>query len=225
MHTKPVKIDCNFVVSAGSGGAGLGINSLKGPTVQNVFMHTSVSATAGNSNPASPNVVVTNPNPANGNIIVQFQDNYNRILSGFHIIQSPLSGSAVLVSSAGTVAGTAYVITVVGTTTAASWHELGVPYGVTPAVGVSFIAAATTTKTGTGAVQIAAATGAGIATIEILGNPTLSAYPNPTVSQGFGAQIILQCRDYAGTITAPADGSLISLSFLLSDSSVVVQGE
>src|SRR5258708_29063895 len=98
MHTKPVLWDCNFVVDSANGN-GLGIRSLKGPMIQNVFMHTSASAGPGNSNPATPNVIITNPNPPAGYIIIQFQDNYNRSLSGFNAIVSPLSGSPLTITT------------------------------------------------------------------------------------------------------------------------------
>lgn len=211
MHTSPVLLDCNFIVDVANGN-GLGIRSLKGPAVKAVYMHTSSTPAAGN------------PNPASGTIVVQLEDNYNRSFSGFNSKVAPASGASLLVASAGLTIGVAYIITILGTTTTAAWHTLGVPAGVTPAVGVAFIAAHTS-AVGTGAVQITAATGTGIASIESVGNSGLSIAPNPTVNQGFGAQFILQCRDYAGAIAAPADGSVISLSFYLSNSSVTVQGE
>lgn len=220
MHVKPVLLDCNFVVDSANGN-GLGIRSLKGPMIQNVFMHTSASAGAGNSNPATPNVTVTNPNPASGTIIVQFQDNFNRSLSGGNAIVSPVSGSPLTA----TVNHTAYIIVSLGTATAAQWQAVGLPKGITPAVGVAFIATASATIGGSAAVEVAAATGSGVATIETLGDPNLSIAPNLSAAQGFGAQLILQCRDYAGALVAPADGSVISLSFYLSDSSIIVQGE
>lgn len=223
MHIKPVLLDCNFVVDS-TNGNGLGIRSLKGPMIQNVFMHTTATPGAGNSNPASPNVVVTNPNPASGTIVIQLQDNFNRSLSGFNAIVSPVSGTPLLVASAGLTVGVAYIIVSLGTTTTAAWHALGVPAGVAPAVGVSFIAKATSAL-GTGAVEITAATGSGICSIETVGDPNLSIAPDLSQNQGFGAQLILQCRDYAGALAAPANGSVISISMYLSDSSILVQGE
>ncbi len=215
LHNVPVLLDCNFVVDS-TNGNGLGIRSLKGPGIANVFMHTS--ATPGSSNG------ILNPNPAVGTIIVQLQDKYNRSFSGGSAMVSPVSGSALLVASAGLTAGTPYIIVSLGTTTAAAWHGLGVSPGITPAVGVAFIAAATS-AVGTGAVEITAALGTDIATIETVGDPNGSVNPNPAAQQGFGAQFILQCRDYTGTIAAPANGSVISLQFLLSNSVVQTQGE
>lgn len=220
-HVMPVLLDCNFVVDSANGN-GLGIRSLKGPYIQNVFMHTSASPGLGNSNPASPNIPVTNPNPLAGTIIIQMQDNYSRSYTGGDAKVSPVSGTPVAVTAL--VAGTAYIIVSLGTTTTANWHALGVGAGIAPAIGVAFIATAAS-GAGTGAVEATAAAGSGIASIETVGDPNLSIAPDPAAAQGFGAQLILQCRDYAGAIAAPADGTVISLSFLLSNSSVQIAGE
>lgn len=205
MHTMPVLIDCNFVVDS-TNGNGFGVRSLKGPCVYRVYMHTSATPAAGN------------PNPGTGVIVVQLADNYNRSLSGFDSIVSPVSGTPLT----STTAGTAYVIVSLGTTTLAQWQAAGLPAGYTPAVGTAFIAAATGAIGGTGAVEIGATAGSGITSIETLGDPnaTISASP----SGPYGAQFVLQCFAN-GTKTAPADGTVISLAFYLSNSSVLVQGE
>lgn len=208
MHVSPVLLDCNFVVDS-TNGNGLGIRSLKGPAVQAVYMHTSASPAAGN------------PNPAAGTILVQLQDNYNRSLSGAHAIVSPVSGTPLT----STVANTSYIIVALGTATAAQWQARGLPRGITPAIGAAFVATSSGAIGGSAAVEVAAAAGSGIASIETLGDPNATIAPNPTANQGYGAYVILQCRDYAGAIAAPADGSVISLQLYLSNSSVLVQGE
>ena len=220
MHVKPVLLDCNFVVDSANGN-GLGIRSLKGPMIQNVFMHTSASPGLGNSNPATLNVPVLNPNPAAGTIIVQFQDNFNRSFSGCNAIVSPVSGTPLT----SVVANVAYTIVALGTATAAQFQAVGLPKGVTPAIGASFIASASAAIGGSAAVEVAAAAGSGVMSIETLGDPNATIAPDPTQSQGFGAYVILQCRNNSAAIAAPADGSVISLQFLLSDSSVQVMGE
>lgn len=208
MHTSPVLLDCNFVVDS-TNGNGLGIRSLKGPAVQAVYMHTSATAAAGN------------PNPAAGTIVIQLQDNYNRSLSGFDSRVSPVSGTPLTA----TTIHVANIIVSLGTATLAQWQAVGLPIGITPAVGVAFVPTASATIGGSAAVEIAAAAGSGIASIETLGDPNTTIAPNPMANQGFGAQIILQCRNYSGAIAAPADGSVISISMYLSNSSVIVQGE
>jgi len=213
LHAKPVLLDCNFVVSATDSG-GYGITSLKGPGIQNVFMHTSATAASGN------------PNPGNGVILVKLQDTYNKFYGMKASIRAPASGTPILVASAGVTNHLTYVITVVGTTTTAGWQSLGLPVGITPAVGVSFVATATTTASGTGAVQVIATAGSGIDHIELFGDPNLTIASSAAHVSGVssGAYLIAQCFS-AGTVTAPAAGTVIGLSFYLGNSSVLVQGE
>lgn len=182
--------------------------------IQAVYMHTS----------ASPDP--KNPNPAPGTIIVQLMDNFNRSFSGFNSIVSPVSGTPIVPTGSNLTLGTPYILVSVGALTAADALLLGIPAGLKPAVGLSFIAKATGVASGgSSAVEIAASAGSGVASIETLGDPNLSIAPNALLNQGFGAQFILQCRDYAGALVAPADGSVISLALYLSDSSITVQGE
>ena len=214
MHVKPVLVDCNFIVDS-TNGNGLGIRSLKGPLVQSVYMHTSATPAAGN------------PNPASGTIVVQLQDNFNRSFSGFNAVVSPVSGSALKIDNSALTPGVAYIITTLGDASVAKWNAIGVPAGVTPAVGVSFIAASDggSANVSSSRVMTTAAAGSNIMTIETVGDPNLSIAPNPSANQGYGASFILQCRDATGAIAAPADGSVISLAFYLSDSSILIAGE
>lgn len=212
MHVKPVLVDCNFVVDATQT---IGISSLKGPTVQAVYMNSSAGTPSG-------------PNPAAGTIVVRLQDNYNLMFNTVSgTIASPNSGSDLKIDNSAMTAGIAYVITTLGNSTAAKWHTIGVPAGVTPAVGVAFIAASNggSANTSTSRVQVTATNGSGVASIELVGVTNSSIAPSPTANQGYGAQIILQCYDYAGAKVAPAAGSIISLQFYLSDSSITVGGE
>lgn len=223
METAPVQVSCNFIVDSANGN-GLGIRSLKGPTVGNVYMKTSATKAKG-----SPGGTT---GPATGTIVVQLQGNYNKLLGGSYSLVSPL-GTPVLIdaSDAHLTAGVAYTITTVGDATLANWQTLGVPIGLTPAVGLSFIASVTGAGTSaTSAVAPTAAAGTNLFQIETVGDTNQAIAPNPRANQGFGSQIILQCRNgttstAASQIVAPADGSVIQLTFLLSNSSVSVQGE
>lgn len=103
---RPVLIDCNFIVDSANGN-GLGIRSLKGSGVQNVFMYTSASAGKGNNG-------YLNPVPATGFALIQLQNNYNRYAGGFSGFVSPLSGSNVAINSTSLTVGNPYVITSVG---------------------------------------------------------------------------------------------------------------
>lgn len=172
-------------------------------------MHTTASPAAGN------------PNPVAGVILVQLQDNYNRYYGGFSGWVSPVGSTQTTITN-----HVAYVITSLGTATAAQWVAAGVPIGTTPAVGVAFIAIATGTIGGSATVAPSAAAGAGIDHIEALGDANLTITSSSPVVQGVGsgAYLILQC--YEGLVlTAPTDGAVLGLSFYLSSSSIMVQGE
>lgn len=224
-HVTPVLVDCAFNVQPADSG-GLGITGLVGQGVKNVFMHTS--QTPGSNNG------VTNPNPANGVILIQLADNFSRLYGAFYDIRSPLTGSGVLVTAAGALltVGQAYVITVVGTTTTAEWRTLGVPAGVTPAVGVAFIAAATGAGAGTGQVQLGAAAGSTLNHLERLGSATSTLSPLPVAGNAnTGGWLVYRCLAATNSstttlvTTAPATGTIIHLALYMSQSSVTVNGE
>lgn len=105
---QPVLIDCNFIVD-NSNGNGLGIRSLKGQGVENVFMHTTASPGKG------PNGYL-NPNPLAGYALVQLSNNYNRYLGGFAGFSSPVTGSALNIDAtdAALTVGHPYIISSVG---------------------------------------------------------------------------------------------------------------
>ncbi len=202
MHSMPVLVDCSFSVDATNAN---GITNLKGPLIQAVYMH---------STHATPSAI----NPDAGNIVIQLQDNFNSVLGANSVVQAALSGTPLT----SVTDGVAYVITSLGTASAAQWQAKGLPSGITAAVGVSFIATATGSIGGSAEVQAPASTGSGISAIEILGDPSSMSAPNPASTQGFGASVILQCRDYAGALANPADGSVVKVQLLMSNSSVTV---
>jgi len=139
-----------------------------------------------------------------------------------------------------------------------NWQTVGVPKGVAPAVGVSFIAIATGQSTGGGSTgTVKALSSSGITRVELLGDPTLTLNPQPIGgSPNVGGYILVQflgdaltMASYtpAGTITngtpdtfagtpavltgtiagspsAPADGSVVKMSFYVELSSVVIAG-
>lgn len=166
--------------------------------------------------------VTGSPNPAAGYIYVQMQDNYNDYRFGGAGFVSPVSGTPINVTT-GVTAGLAYIIVSLGTTTTAQWNKLGVPANITPAVGVSFIAPTTTTATGTGAIEVPATAGSNIDHIEVIGDANLMnsngsfiQVANPAVANN-GMQFILACMK-GGVLTAPANGTVIGLTFGLNNS-------
>lgn len=207
----PVLLACNFIVDS-TNGNGFGIRSLKGGGVLDVFMHTS-------STPGRTKFGLLNPNPAAGVIMVRLQDNYNRYLSGFSGQVSPVSGTPLT----STTQHTAYTIVSLGTATLAQWVAAGLPVGITPAVGATFIAIATGTIGGSAAVEVVAAAGSAIDHIEIMGDPnaTLTVANSPVNG---GGMIIMNCFE-AHVVAAPADGSTVGLNFYLSNSSNTIKGQ
>jgi hypothetical protein len=155
------------------------------------------------------------PNPAPGYIVINLANNYNAYLGGFSGFVSPLSGSNI---TSGLTVGVPYVITSLGSSTAAQWQTAGLSSTITPALGASFIAKATSVAGG-GAVQAVLAGGSGINHMEVIGDANQMNSNNPSSS---GKQIIVACYSASGTVTAPANGSVIGMAFYLNDSSVPV---
>lgn len=213
--TQPISIVVNFTVDS-TNGNGLGIRSLKSNGwVRNVFMHTSATPGA--------NSGVTNPNPAVGYALIQFKQNFNIYLGGFSGFVSQLSGSSVAVTS-GLTQFAPYVITTVGTTTVAAWQALGLPPGLVPTVGQSFIAATATAGSGTGTVQAPAAAGAGITAVDVIGDPNQS-ISNSSIAANGGAYVLVRFSAATSSsvttlvATAPANNSTIGMTFNFDQSS------
>jgi hypothetical protein len=216
---KPIDVNMAFMVDA-TNVNGLGISSLKSNGyVNNVFMHTS--ATPGVNNG------YTNPNPAVGYILVQLKNNFNHYINKMSAMISSLTSPMTAINS-GLVVGDAYMITSLGNTTAAQWQSIGVPVGVTPAVGMSFIATAVGTGVGpTGTVGLPVPSG--IQTVEVIGNPDVS-IANDNVSKNGGAWVLLACygatsaSDTTLIPVAPLDYSVVTLNIRMDGSSVTVDG-
>jgi hypothetical protein len=166
---------------------------------------------------------VGSPNPAAGYALIQFKNNYNVYLGGFSGFVSPVSGTPL----AATTAGLAYVIVSLGTTTLAQWQAAGVPAGLTPAVGMSFIALQTGALGGTGAVEVPSVSG--ITSVEVVGNPNVS-NNNSSIAANGGAWLLVQflgataAGNTALIATAPAPGSVVGMSVFFDASSVTIDG-
>ncbi len=101
---EPVLIDCSFIVDDTNG---LGINSLKGNGLRNVFMHTATTPTS--------NRGYLNPNPLAGYALIQLDNNYSRFCALVNGIASPNTGSNIAINASALTANQPYVITGVGT--------------------------------------------------------------------------------------------------------------
>jgi len=208
--TQPVNIYCNFVVDS-TNGNGLGVRSIKSNGyVRNVFMHTTATPGAGTDG-------YVNPNPAAGVILLQMNNNYNYYLGGTAGFVSPVSGTPLTA----TVNHTSYVIVSLGTATLAQWQAVGLPQGVTPAVGVSFVATASATIGGSAAVEASATAGSGITNVEVFGDAHLS--NTSSIAQYGGMWVLSKCFA-SGVQTAPADGSVCGMLLSFDASSVTIDG-
>lgn len=104
--SKPVSLDLNFIVDADNTN-GLGVRSVKGQGVSNVFMHTSATPGRGPNN-------YLNPNPAAGFALIQLAYNYNELKGGPINLKAPVTGSDLAINGSALTAGNPYVITSVG---------------------------------------------------------------------------------------------------------------
>lgn len=200
-----------------------------GTLITSILSSTSVQmsqAATGTATESISYVAPGNPNPASGLIVVVFQDNYNRYLFGTSGFVSPLSGTNISISTGSSLTvGNAYTIVSLGTTTAAQWNAVGLPLGLVPAVGVSFIATATS-GSGTGIVQVS--TQSGILGVEVLGDPntTITSQAATVMGVTSGAYMVMQCVSSSSSgPVAPAVGSVVGLSFFMSNSVIKVQGQ
>lgn len=156
------QIDLNFVVDR-TNVNGLGLKSLVASSlISAVYMNT-------NQSPA-----VGSPNPAAGFALIKFASPFQGYIESVTGFISALSGSNINITSGLTI-GQAYVITSVGSSSAANWQALGLPTNIVPAVGVSFIATSASAGTGSGVVQLPASSG--VASVEVVGNPNVSINP------------------------------------------------
>jgi hypothetical protein len=110
--SQPVLIDCNFIVDS-SNGNGLGIRSLKGQGVKNVYMYTTATPAKG------VGTTIVNPmghTASKGYALIQLRSNYNRYLGGFSGFASPTTGSTLNIDAtdAALTVGTPYIIASVG---------------------------------------------------------------------------------------------------------------
>jgi hypothetical protein len=164
-----------------------------------------------------------NPNPAAGYALVQFKNNFNIYVGGFSGFVTPVSGTPILVT-AGLTIGNPYIITTVGTTTQAQWQTLGLPAGLVPTVGQSFIAITAAAGVGTGVVEAPAASGSGIQLIDVIGDPNQS-INNSSIAANGGAYVLLRflsataAGNTALVATAPANGSVCGMTFKFDQSS------
>lgn len=160
---------------------------------------------------------------------IQLQDNFNKVYSVQAMLQSPVSGSSVDPSTL--LVGDLVQIDVVGST---DWSAIGLPSGVTAAVGQAFVMTAVPSASTS---RVKAVGNSGIAKVEVVGNPNLMSAPMVANQGAQGAIIMIQCLQAqmpSSTVQGtpidmikadPASGSVLQFSIMLSNSSITIQGE
>lgn len=125
-----------------------------------------------------------------------------------------------------------------------NWQAVGLPAGVVPSVGAAFIATATGYSSRGGSTGLVKLSGvSGITDIEVIGDPDQTFSPIPMGGSGnVGAMMLVQFLSptvasvattpavtnalFSPMIpTAPADGTVVSLSFYVEAGSVIIDGE
>lgn len=146
---------------------------------------------------------------------LQLADNYYSFLNLHAMFQSPVSGSNVADGSFST--NSIYQITAVGTT---NWANVGLPSGLTAAVGMIFKASGAG-GAGSGTAKVLGASG--IYSVEVIGSGMLNNQPAASNSGGY---IVIQClgpTDATHTAQIPVDpasGSTMILELWMNNSSI-----
>lgn len=189
---KPSEVNLQFTVTPTNG---LGVTSVKSNGyVNNVFMHTSTTPAANNG--------YTNPNPAVGYAWIQLQNNFNKFLSVCSGFVSANSGSSVKIDNSAMTIGQPYVITTLGNATLAKWLAIGVPVGVTPAVGVSFIALSTGGAGNTLTSRVQVPSVSGITSLEVIGTTNVMTNSSVPSNSGQGLMVQFLAPSLAGSALA-----------------------
>lgn len=141
---------------------------------------------------------------------IQIVDDFQAFVGASFSIQSGVTGANIADGSF--VANTLYQITAVGTT---NWAAIGLPAGLTAAVGQAFVATGIG-GAGTGTAKVVTTTG--VLGVEVVQNAQTELY-NTTANQG--AILIAQTLDAAGALVSPTSGAIISFMLYFRNSSVV----
>jgi hypothetical protein len=226
---QPVLIDCNFIVDSANGN-GLGIRSLKGSLVKDVFMYTSATPGVGNSG-------ITNPmghTASEGFVWVKLKENYQRYVGGFYGFVSPSTGAAQAINGSALTVGSPYFIASVGhaaagTVTiapvadvsgslASTWFKLFDGYGNTFIIWFYVTGVGGAAPVGTGGILVqqtiaenasASTIGTALAsTIALLPSGVSGVYSFTTSGSSTVTAVSTQVNPYGPVAGPPSDGSV-----------------
>lgn len=158
---------------------------------------------------------------------IQLQDAYNRYFGGAcGIVEPPGTPVAITAASTNLTVGVLYEITTVGDATADDWLAVGVPSGLTPSVGLPFVATATGAGVGTTSrvapVKGTAATSALV--FNVFGDT--NTVINQKSPSNVGGYLFMVCREGSdGAVVDPPSGCVVGGHMFLRNSSVKGKGE
>jgi hypothetical protein len=142
---------------------------------------------------------------------------------------SPFTGGAAdgLIATGFTFAVTKYK------TNLQNWQNVGLPPGVIPNVGASFIATTTGDSTGGGSTGLVVAPGvSGVLSVEVVGDPNQSIGPIPMGgSPNVGAWLLVQFISATSSsvttpiATQPAQNAVCGMSFIVEAGSTLIKGD
>jgi hypothetical protein len=137
------------------------------------------------------------------------------------------SGTLTKASGTGDATITFSAVTTGAATTLAQWQAAGLPAGLTPTVGQSFVA--TQTAAIGGSAWVSAPSISGNACVEVVGDPNQS-IANSSIAANGGAYLLVQFLSATNSSTttliptAPADGTIVSMRLNFDGSSVTIDG-
>jgi Ice-binding-like len=113
------------------------------------------------------------------------------------------------------------------------WQGVGLPRGVIPNIGASFVATTTGYAIGGGSTGLVQVPGiSGISDVEVIGDPNQEIAPipmggSPNRGAWFLIQFLAPTSSSVTTLvpTAPANGTVVALTFYLEQSSILIAGE
>jgi hypothetical protein len=128
--------------------------------------------------------------------------------------------------------GFTFALTVYNTNLAC-WQGVGLPLGVTPSVGAAFFATTTGVSTGGGSSgDVQTPSISGISSIEVVGDPSQTLAPGPMGNSPHpGGFVVVQFLAPTSsstttlTPTAPANNSVVGMSFYVEAGSILIDGE
>lgn len=176
-------------------------------------------------------LAATPQNPSAPSGVYSFTASGTTTVTVTSTLNSPLPGAPA--DGAGSLAtGFTFAATVTNSNLE-NWQAVGLPAGVVPAVGASFIATTTGQSTGGGSTGLVIAPGvSGVAGIELIGdaNQSLSPIPmggSPNVGGWIMVQFIGATSSSVTTpvATAPANNTVVGMAFYVEASSTTIAGD